>query len=969
MSADVEIITYGGGELLSGVFNAISMLFYGGNANGSFVQPLCVISAMIGGAWSISRCFFQSYTDMFLTKYFLPLLALPTILIVPQAKVHIIDKLDIDDRFNGKPIVVDHVPFLFAKIAGMTSFWGYQMTQAIENVMHTPNDAMYCRTGKIFGAETELDFSRLKLTNATVAQNIHHFTQQCVVYDVALGRYTIDEFRKSPNLLSFLKNNTSNVRMIPYVDPETKKMDYFSCKESIEKMDPLFDKEVAYYTKHEVLKKLPAAYQTLLNLKKDSEDRISGQLLNASIGNEKNLCKDIIVANSFRDASSKFAAERAKDNQRNIYQTAGSIAGTTLVTMRIVFEALIYGCFALIVPLALMPGGIKFLGSWIFLNVWIQLWPPLYGIINYITMLCAQRYADSIMSGISNGYSLFTSAGFHDLAIDTASLGGFLSLSVPILSFYLLQNLQSMVHLSGSLLTPAHSSAITAGSEMSTGNYSFSNTSMGQVSYENQTAFQQNNAPSLSSGFFTDNYGTHQIKYGNEILTVNQDPSHLNTTISTAEAYTNSLQNAKQTAQSLVESKQELYTETRGVAERNVADLVQHVASGDSYSNGYSTSETQTAQESANYVKNAAESWGLQHGLSSRESLEYFASLGLEWPIALSVKAGHSGNFSSLSEEGRQSAENLFNSKDFQEHYQKVLSSCHNESSNFMNDEGKRFVENYAASMEKLQSAQEQYSSAHSNMNQISESLSYVQSNTNTVNRNLNTEFSNWLNERGELHVLINNKPGLNCLIDQFIQEKCHSEFGALENFNLETAVQDDEVVQDFETEPLPAGGDHSQKVKELHAGSGYGSKDCVNSSSSTAVSRFKEPGTSSSIMPNLEKEWEGMRNNVQKKAEAMDLSYGKTGDQGESLSMQYETQSIKTSQILSSQHHDIDQKQVGIKADFETENQKIGFERLNTQAITNIQSVFDSVGASNSWSWFDMYSNSDVYSNPDLKE
>jgi 3-dehydroquinate dehydratase / shikimate dehydrogenase len=46
--------------------------------------------------------------------------------------------------------------------------------------------------------------------------------------------------------------------------------------------------------------------------------------------------------------------------------------------------------------------------------------------------------------------------------------------------------------------------------------------------------------------------------------------------------------------------------------------------------------------------------------------------------------------------------------------------------------------------------------------------------------------------------------------------------------------------MQGFELESLLIGGDHSQKVKESPIRSDYGSKHCVNLSSSTAVSRIK---------------------------------------------------------------------------------------------------------------------------------
>jgi len=55
----------------------------------------------------------------------------------------------------------------------------------------------------------------------------------------------------------------------------------------------------------------------------------------------------------------------------------------------------------------------------------------------------------------------------------------------------------------------------------------------------------------------------------------------------------------------------------------------------------------------------------------------------------------------------------------------------------------------------------------------------------------------------------------------------------------LETAVQDDKVMQDFELESLTSGGEHSQKVKAPPLVSDSSSKDCVNLPSSTAVSRI----------------------------------------------------------------------------------------------------------------------------------
>ena len=67
----------------------------------------------------------------------------------------------------------------------------------------------------------------------------------------------------------------------------------------------------------------------------------------------------------------------------------------------------------------------------------------------------------------------------------------------------------------------------------------------------------------------------------------------------------------------------------------------------------------------------------------------------------------------------------------------------------------------------------------------------------------------------------------------------------AVFRLNLETAVREGKVSQDFDSESLAAGGSHSQMVKGTPAASDSGSKGCVNLPSPTAVSRFMGAWTS----------------------------------------------------------------------------------------------------------------------------
>jgi conjugal transfer mating pair stabilization protein TraG len=60
-------------------------------------------------------------------------------------------------------------------------------------------------------------------------------------------------------------------------------------------------------------------------------------------------------------SGNNFAKSRAYLQQRNTYQMLGSLASSSLVTLRSVIEALVYAAFIFILPLSVMPGGYKFI--------------------------------------------------------------------------------------------------------------------------------------------------------------------------------------------------------------------------------------------------------------------------------------------------------------------------------------------------------------------------------------------------------------------------------------------------------------------------------------------------------------------------------------------------------------------------------------------------------------------------------
>lgn len=765
----LTVITYGGGEFLQKVFQSVSMLFNGGE--GGIIRPLMIITASLGGFYTFSKALLAPSYETILLRYCFPLIVFSSLLMVPSGTVHIEDVLKKVE--SGGPLrtsfyTVDHVPLLLARFAETASSIGFKISTAMESVMHLPNDPSYNSTGMIFGSQAALDMSNYRISNANLEQDIRAFSKQCVIYDIALGRYTLDDVKKSADLWKFFEERTSKVRMMRYSPPDAgpglDKITYTSCKDAVTKMKPFLDKEKEKYAKLEIGKHLPITFQALTKMQKDSKELI-GQLL---------------TMNVLTDELSRgtFAQKRAHQQQQSTYLTLGGLAANGLVFMRIVFESLIYASFVLIVPLAMLPGGLKILFTWAQLVVWIQLWPPMYTILNYIALIAARYNLNGWFSGLSHdqqGLSLFVSNGMLTLTQDVFAMAGFLSLSVPYLSYVLLQGgLSSFVQLSGSLMAPAQSAASSAANEAVTGNYSFANTSFGQRSFENSSAFQMQQAPHFSDGHFVDNHGDIATTYSRDGSAIfNQQSSILRTSVAIDRAFGDNLQIQTQTAQSTLDTASENYSYSISECARDTADFVTHIANSKNASDSISGRDGYSVQDSANYILSHAENFAHQHGLSTSEAANLLCGVGYSGFIA-------SGNLGCSRGASRDDlinfALNEAESDTFQKHLQRVKDYAKSETASESHDSGDRRSSALAHSIDQVSNYQDAYQTAKSHLEQVSRNEADFHQNSHAIRKSLNDDFIRWASEsipggHSALREIIarDNSSEIDCLVEEYM--------------------------------------------------------------------------------------------------------------------------------------------------------------------------------------------------------
>jgi conjugal transfer mating pair stabilization protein TraG len=121
------------------------------------------------------------------------------------------------------------------------------------------------------------------------------------------------------------------------------------------------------------------------------------------------------------------------------FLTMGKVAEQALPLVRNVIEAIIYAVFPFVFLLFLLAQG-RGLGlalkSFVLSLVWIQLWPPLYAILNYVATLASAKNLEAAarMGASTQGLALETASSIYHGAISDQAVAGYMVISIPIIA-------------------------------------------------------------------------------------------------------------------------------------------------------------------------------------------------------------------------------------------------------------------------------------------------------------------------------------------------------------------------------------------------------------------------------------------------------------------------------------------------------------------------------------------------------
>lgn len=639
-----EIYAYGNVDTLTGVFNAIAAIMGGDDYFGLIktVAVTGVLVAAFAGLFTPGRFHGWAWLMGFMFLYYA--------LFLPKADVVIVDKLG-----SQTPVVVSNVPIGVAFFGHYTSKVGDVMTRFFETAFQVipatnaqlPSELAYQKNGVMFGNRLIQASRRANIADPQLRTDLIAYVYNCTLYDLQDGTIDPAGFSQSTDIWA-LMGTPNPARFSTYGNP----VQVDTCPNVYTYLANRLPAEVARARAMLAFQLNPSLDPTAAQGAIDSQieqayykTRIATAAQGASDLLRQNIMINLvqdtssIVGQKINDPASVMIATARANATASInssFLTMGKVAEQALPLIRNVIEAIIYAVFPFVFLLFLLAQG-KGLGmalkSFVLSLVWIQLWPPLYAILNYVATLASAKNLEAAarMGAATQGLALDTASSIYHGAISDQAVAGYMVISIPIIATAIIKG--------GEV---AFQAVTGVGAIQSTASGEASATSKGNVSQNMVSLDQQQLAPTKTSAFMSTTSDAH----GTTIRGVSADAgvfryqatmSRLATTFTFSERQATALTENAREAETLARSERESMQRsqasalTRALGIQESFDRSQQRSGASTTSDGGSTStQLQTLNSVAREVNRRL---GLGEDSTVGKSVAAAASVGLMVPF------------------------------------------------------------------------------------------------------------------------------------------------------------------------------------------------------------------------------------------------------------------------------------------------------------------------------------------------
>lgn len=495
---DLTIYTYGHIDATYYVLNGIAMIM-----NSRFADMMINAMVFVSASYWCLRAAYASSSGN--AKYYLirifGMICIVNALLVPKATI------SIKDHISKKRDHVDNLPYGFALPVCLLENFGNIITTAFEQAFAGIDNMQYQKYGMVFGANLIREARNWKIQNPEFIFNMHNFIKRCIILDLGMDKYSINDLLKNEDIWPLIKAKSSKFR---FVDVRTKEgNDSMSCHDAANLIfKDYFDQEnenfIAKYkntlyglagSDSDIYS--PRNQQFPRSFFKKNIEMVFGKYFGDSLRAESRLMQYMMV-NSLSDLPENYGVSRASMSQESNWKIAGELASYYLPILLSVMKNLVYASFIFIVPLLLLGSGLSRYFGYISIILSMQLWPALNSVLNlFIDLYSAEQMKDLAECGIS--FANYGLVGNYADKIALVAAG--LQTMVPFLAFSIVQGgVSGFIHLANSITAASNNAANIASGDVSTGNRSFDNYSASNSQIDNNNGFKTDYNSSYKTG-------------------------------------------------------------------------------------------------------------------------------------------------------------------------------------------------------------------------------------------------------------------------------------------------------------------------------------------------------------------------------------------------------------------------------------------------------------------------------------
>ncbi len=491
-----EIYAYQNSDSLFGVFNAIAAVLGSTNYLSAVAAvAFCgFVAALLAYAFAPEKL--QGW------KWLGSVVLVFSILIIPKVTVGIVDKT------GGAPVkVVDHVPFGIALFGGLTNMIGHTLTELFETAFQVipgpgalPSELSYQKNGLMFGNRLIRDTRSVVFQDPNFRTDLINFVHNCTMYDLIDGTVNPTDFSRSGDVWSLMAS--PNPARFSTLTASGGSVTVDTCPNVYQNLNgrlPAQISQIQGRLAFQLNPTLPGSAAAALIANQIQQAYFKNNIADAA-ATAADLIRQNAMINAINDTS-KMIGQKVNDpasmvlaigRAQAVAQTNaswlnyGKVAEQALPVFRNVVEAVTYALFPLFVLLLLLTSGrdtMLAVKSYVAILIWIQLWPPLYAVLNYMASIYASydlAAAADLGSGLKT-LSLQTASTIYSSAISGEAVVGYLVISIPVIAWAALKRMENFGTALVGGLSGLQGSLTGATGSAATGNVSLGNVSMDQM--------------------------------------------------------------------------------------------------------------------------------------------------------------------------------------------------------------------------------------------------------------------------------------------------------------------------------------------------------------------------------------------------------------------------------------------------------------------------------------------------------